>query len=207
MVSMSSVMAIEQCRILAGWFSGMSYEVENQPLMLSGVALQTRINLLHIALRDPEVQALLAARYPRCEAMTRLDVAAFDAAMRNPAARSLTFGRPFARARAFLSAPEMRDPGLVQAYLEDVAADPTAAYDATGFLRLDGHLRSPMLDILRDVVDGCDRRSSTQPVPQNGSCCWSRARPGKGDSRAASPGTPAHGHDTQCFNGLREGLR
>ncbi|MFF8432342.1 hypothetical protein ACF07Y_45940 [Streptomyces sp. NPDC016566] len=48
----------------------------------------------------------------------------------------------------------MRDPGLVQAYLEDVAADSTTANDATDFLRLAGHLRSPMLDALRYVVDG-----------------------------------------------------
>ncbi|MFF8432341.1 hypothetical protein ACF07Y_45935 [Streptomyces sp. NPDC016566] len=74
-------MTIEQCRILAGWFSDMSYEVENQPLMLSGVALQTRMNLMHIALRVPEVQALLAARYPSFEPMTQLDVADFDTAV------------------------------------------------------------------------------------------------------------------------------
>ncbi|MFF7127197.1 hypothetical protein [Streptomyces sp. NPDC008240] len=154
MVSMSSVMTIEQCRIMAGWFSDMSYEVENQPLMLSGVALQTRMNLMHIALRDREVHALLAARYPSFAPMTQLDVAAFDTAMRNLAARSLSLSRPFARAREFLSAPEMRDPGVVRAYLEDVAADPTTANDATDFLRVAGHLRSPMLDTLRDVVDG-----------------------------------------------------
>lgn len=139
---------------MAGWFSDNSNEVESQSLMLSGVALQARINLLHLAVRDPAVKALLTTRYPSLEALARLDTAAFEAAMENLEARSLYLGPPFGRARAFLSSPAMRDPGPVQDYLEAVAADPIMAVDATNFLRVAEQLQSPMLDALRDVVNG-----------------------------------------------------
>jgi hypothetical protein len=172
-VSMSSVMMIEQCRILAGWFSDMSSEIENQPLLLSGVALQARINLLQLALRDPQVQSFLTTRYPSLGAFARLDTAAFEAAMRQLELRSLRLGEPFDRARAFLSSPELRDAGRVQDYFEAVAADRTMAFDAMNFLRVTQHLRSPILDALRDVVDGGEPpivypadRDATEDLPR-----------------------------------------
>ncbi|HKT04631.1 MAG TPA: hypothetical protein VJT31_34375 [Rugosimonospora sp.] len=154
MVSMSSVMAIEQCRIMAGWFSSMSNEVDHQPLMLSGVALQARINLLHLTLRNPDGQAFLTARYPSLNAFTRFDESAFTNAARYLETRSLRLSPPLERARRFLSSPEMRDARRLQEYFEDVATDSTVRFDALDFLRVARRLHSPMLEALRDVTEG-----------------------------------------------------
>jgi hypothetical protein len=154
MVSMSSVMIIEQCRIMASWFSTMAGEVESQPLMLVGVALQARINLLQLTARDPGVQEFLTAQYPSFAAFAYLDETVFSNAMRFLQARSLELESPFKRARDFLSSAEFRDPRHVQDYLESVATDRTEAEDARAFLRVARHLDSPWLDVLRDVVAG-----------------------------------------------------
>jgi hypothetical protein len=154
MVSMSSVMVIEQCRIMAGWFSSMSSEVDHQPLMLSGVALQARINLLHLTLCDPDAQAFLTVRYPSLEAFVRFDESGFANAARYLETWSLRMGPAFERARHFLSSPEMRDARLLQEYFEEVATNATERFDALTFLRIARHLQSPMLDALRDVTEG-----------------------------------------------------
>jgi hypothetical protein len=154
MVSMSSVTAIEQCRVMADWFSSTSNEVEQQSLILCGVALQARINLLHLTLRDPDAQAFLTARYPSLKAFARFDESGFIKAAQYLQNRSLQMGPPIDRARHFLSSPEMRDAGLLQEYFESVAADPAVRVDAVDFLRVARHLDSPMLDALRDVTDG-----------------------------------------------------
>jgi hypothetical protein len=154
MVAMSSVTAIEQCRIMAGWFSSMSNEVDQQPLILSSVALQARINLLHLTLRDPDVQAFLAGRYPSIKAFAHFDESAFVRAARYLESRSLQFGPSIDRARQFLESSEMRDAGLLQEYFEAVAADPAVRVDALDFLRVARHLDSPVLDALRDVTEG-----------------------------------------------------
>jgi hypothetical protein len=154
MISMSSVMVIEQCRIMAGWFSNVSFEAETQSLLLSGVALQARLNLLAMTLRNPEVQDYLAARYPSMEAFRRLDDSAFDAAMIWLESRSLQVAEPFGRARGFLSSPEMREAHLLEAYFEAVATDAATRLHATDFLRVSRHLDGPLLDGLRAVVDG-----------------------------------------------------
>jgi hypothetical protein len=154
MVSMSSVMVIEQCRIMASWFSSMENEVEHQPLMMSGVALQARINLLHLTLRDPDARAFLTARYPSLKAFARFDVASFENGARYLETRSLQMEPPFERARHYLSSPEMRDAHLLQEYFEKVATDTTERFDALTFLRIARHLNSPMIDALRDVTEG-----------------------------------------------------
>jgi hypothetical protein len=154
LLSMSSVMAIEQCRIMAGWFSDNSSESENQTLMLAGVALQVRMNLLRLVLSDPDVLESLVPRYPSLAAFAGFDDAAFDNAMRFLQSRSQELGAPFDRARKFLSSPEMRDPALLQAYFELVATDETAAFDAADFLRVSRRLDTPMLTALRATVDG-----------------------------------------------------
>ncbi len=154
MVSMSSVMGIEQCRIMAGWFSSMSNEVDRQPLMLSGVALQARINLLHLTLCDPDAQAFLTARYPSLKAFTRFDESAFTNAARYLETQSLRMGPPFERARHFLSSPEMHDARRLQEYFEEVATNGTVRFDALEFLRVARHLQTPMLDALREVTEG-----------------------------------------------------
>lgn len=153
-VSMSSVMVVEQCRMMVGWFSSMLGEVESQPLMLAGVAFQVRMNLLPLTVRDPGVQEFLTARYPSFAAFAHLDEAVFSKAMRFLQARSLELGPPFERARYFLSSTEFRDARHVQDYLESVASDRTEAHDARTFLRVARHLDSPWLDAMHDVVDG-----------------------------------------------------
>jgi hypothetical protein len=154
MISMSSVMVIEQCRIMAGWFSNISFEGETQSLLLSGVALQARLNLLAMTLRNSEVQDYLAARYSSMEAFRRLDDSAFDAAMVWLESRSLRLAEPFGRARGFLSSPEMREAHLLQAYFEAVATDAATRFHATEFLSVARHLDGPLLDGLRGVVAG-----------------------------------------------------
>lgn len=154
LLSMSSVMAIEQCRIMANWFSGNSDEAENQTLMLAGVALQVRMNLLSLSLRDPDVLGPLVGRWPSLAAFADFDDAAFGGAMGFLQSRSAELGPPFEQARGFLSSAEMRDPALLQAYFEQVAADEVTAFDAGRFLGLAGHLDSPMIAALRAVVAG-----------------------------------------------------
>ena len=153
-LSMSSVMGIEQCRIMANWFADMSDELENQPLMLAGVALQVRMNLLAFSVRDPDVLGRLVERYPAMARFGRFDAAAFDNAMAFLQTRTAELGPPFRRARGFLSSPEMRDPALLQDYFEQVATDRVTAFDATEFLALARHLDSPMIAALRSVVAG-----------------------------------------------------
>ena len=153
-LSMSSVLGIEQCRIMANWFADMSDELANQPLMLAGVALQVRMNLLAFSVRDPDVLERLVERYPAMARFGRFDAAAFENAMAFLQARTAELGPPFQRARGFLSSPEMRDPALLQDYFEQVATDRVAAFDATEFLALARHLDSPMIAALRSVVAG-----------------------------------------------------
>jgi hypothetical protein len=153
-LSMSSVMAIEQCRIMADWFADMSGELENQPLMLAGVALQVRMNLLAFSLRDPDVVQRLAGRFPAMARFGQFDQAVFANGMRFLQARTAELGAPFERARHFLASPEMRDPTLLQDYFEQVATDRVTAFDATEFLELARYLDSPMIAALRSVVAG-----------------------------------------------------
>ncbi|WP_067834571.1 hypothetical protein [Nocardia lijiangensis] len=154
MISMSSVLTIEQCRIMAGWFSSMSYVLETQSLALARVALQARTNLLAMTLRDSDIQHHLAARYPSLGTFLRLDDSAFHRAMVWLQSRSNQLSEPFGRARAFLSSPEMRDAGLLQTYFEAVATDRTTSFFARDFLRVAAHLDAPLLDALREVIDG-----------------------------------------------------
>jgi hypothetical protein len=154
MISMSSVMFVEQCRIMAGWFSNTSFEFASQSLLLSGVALQVRLNLLQMTMRDREAQEFLAARYPSVRAFFQIDGSAFADAMRYLESRSLQLAEPFNRAQHFLSSPEMRDANLLQAYFDAVTTDATTRFDAHDFLRVARHLDAPQLDALRAVVDG-----------------------------------------------------
>lgn len=154
MAAMSSVTVIEQCRLMAGWFSSMSNEVDQQSLLLSSVALQVRMNLLQLTLRDREVQTHLMSRYPSLEAFTRFDESSFTEAARYLETQAIRMELPFARAQAFLSSPEMRSARLLQDYFEEVATDVIARHDALTFLRVARHLDSPLLSALRDVCQG-----------------------------------------------------
>jgi len=151
---MSSVTAIEQCRIMASWFSNVSNEVEQQALILSGVALQTRINLLQLTMRDRDTQAILTARYPSMQVFALVDEPAFANAARYIETRSQQMQAPFGRARGFLSAPGMLDAERLQAYFEDVANDAVTRADASSFLRVARHVQSPLLDALHDITLG-----------------------------------------------------
>ncbi len=158
-VSMGSVMAIEQCRMLADWFHGMHRELELQPLMLAGVALQARMNLLLHTLADDSTQdlltrALLRAGFGGLDTLRTFRVEELAGFLETLEVRSEALSTGMVRARTFLSSPEMRDVELFTGYLEEVARDATRGLDALRFLgvaRSQGSA-SPELALLAEVA-------------------------------------------------------
>jgi hypothetical protein len=156
-VSMSNLMVIEQCRILAGWFSNINDELEQQPLKLSGIALKARINLLIHIFQNENTLSLLNETFPGVSAFQTSWRDSFNNLMLAMEKRSKELTEDFGRARKFLSSSEMRDPNLFYNYLEQVAEDYTTGYDALRFLAVADSQKasSPELNLLRDTAEKC----------------------------------------------------
>ena len=106
------------------------------------MALQARLNLLHLILRDVDERPQLSARFPAVRIFGGLDDSEFIDGAEWLEARSLQL-----RARSFLSSAELRQPGLSQEYFEAVAQDPVVRTDAALFLQTARHLESPMTSV------------------------------------------------------------
>lgn len=153
-ISMMSVMVIEQCRMMAGWFSTMQDELESQPFILSGIALQARTNLMVQTLGNAESRARLCNSMPGLGSLAKIQEAALSAMMNTLAERSEELTPAMTRAREFLSSAEMRDEDMFYDYLDLVKTDFVVRLDAMRFLSVarSHKVTSPALDLIRDAV-------------------------------------------------------
>ncbi len=148
MLQMNCLMIIQQCNVLASWFSSSEDELENQNLILSNIALQARQNLLIRACNN----APMSDHLPDFSTVVASD--GFESLMMTLSANSRKIEEGVWRARAFLSSPDMRDIEVFYAYVDKLPGDPAAAMAAKEFVRLADSMgrRSPELEMLAKAI-------------------------------------------------------
>ena len=148
MLQMNCLMIIQQCNVLASWFSSIGDELENQNLILSNIALQARQNLLIRACKN----AHMSDHLPDFSTVVASD--GFESLMMTLSANSRKIEEGVWRARAFLSSPDMRDIEVFYACVDKLPGDPAAAMAAKEFVRLADSMgrRSPELEMLTKAI-------------------------------------------------------
>jgi hypothetical protein len=146
---------INQCRVLAKWFTDHSQEVERQNLALSNLALQIRLNLVLESVTDCEFHEVMASTFPSVARFADLDVDWLNRTLNTVASYGQNIGEGLTVARDFISSREMRDTSIFYEFLDKIRSDPYLAYDSKGFVMRARLLprRSPELEMLAEIVE------------------------------------------------------